>query len=62
MLYPLTDSQQHFVSGLKMQNTDDRAVRIIEDAFRVRNAWAPSGVENRDDAAGRMCDTIDEIA
>ena len=37
---PLTSAQQAFLDGLKLSNTDDRAIRIIVAAFNTRNAMS----------------------
>lgn len=36
--FPLTSAQQSFVDGLRMANTDNRAVEIVETALLLHNA------------------------
>ena len=35
---PFTSAQEAFLAQMRMNNTDERAMRVIEAAFRVRNA------------------------
>ncbi|HEY7824536.1 MAG TPA: hypothetical protein VIG24_16965 [Acidimicrobiia bacterium] len=59
---PLTDAQENFLAGLRLQNIDHRALVIVEAACRYRNAQSPSGVMNRDEAQDDLFRPIDKVS
>lgn len=59
---PLTPAQQSFLDGLRLQNIDHRALVIVEAACRYRNAQAPSGTMNRDEAQDDLFTPIDRVS
>lgn len=58
----LTASQQAFVDGLKIQNTDHRALQIVIAAMHVRNAAAPRALPRVDDATDVLVAVVDRNA
>lgn len=62
MKQPLTTAQSSLLDALRLTNTDNRALEIVEAAMRFRNAIAPSGVLNRNDAQQELVAAIDKAS
>ncbi len=62
MLPVLTEAQEKLLSDLRLTNTDARALRVIEQAFRVRNAFAPRGVGDLNTNLHELSRVVDEVA
>ena len=62
MKQPLTDAQKSFLDTLRLTNTDNRALNIVEPAMRYRNTLAPSGTVNRAEAADDLFRLIDKVS
>lgn len=60
MLPVLTEAQEKLLSDLRLTNTDARALRVIEQAFCVRNAFAPRGDLNIN--LHELSRVVDEVA
>ena len=62
MLPVLTEAQEKLLSDLRLTNTDARALRVIEQAFRVRNAFVPRGVGDLNTNLHELSRVVDEVA
>lgn len=62
MVTTLTPAQQSFVDGLKLQNTDHRAVQIVVAAMHVRNASSFNGFGGKVEATDVLNEVIDKAA
>lgn len=62
MVTVLTDAQQKFVDGLKMQNTDHRAIQIVVAAMHVRNASSFRGFGGTVEATDVLKEVVDKVA
>jgi len=62
MAYPLTPNQQSFIDHLKQQMTDNRAVKLVEESFQVRNANSQSGFQTVTEAVESLTEVVDEVA
>lgn len=54
---PFTEAQHEFLKQMRLSNTDDRAMQIIEAAFLHRNNDALSS-----EAGVNFADSIDKVA
>lgn len=62
MAYPLTSTQQRVLDDLKLTNTDNRALRIVEAAFHARNANSPSAMRPLPVVLQELNEVVDEVA
>ena len=62
MTQPFTAAQDALLASLRMSNTDNRAIQIIEAAFAVRNSWSPRSVTALNDARDKLVAVVDEVA
>lgn len=62
MIPPFTEAQEALLAALRMSNTDHRAMQMVEAAFAVRNAYAPRGVGNVNEALQELARVTDEVA
>jgi len=58
---PLTSAQDTFMKQMRFHNVDERAIRILEQAFIFRNTASPSGVLDAQEATAELFDLIDEV-
>lgn len=61
-MQPNTEAQDALLADLRLANTDHRALQVIELAFKVRNAFAPRGVTNLNDALAELSRGVDKVA
>lgn len=62
-MQPLTTNQSRIVQQLSQDDTTPAfCVEIIEAAMRYRNACAPSGLANKQDAQQALFAAIDKVA
>lgn len=57
----LTSSQQSFVDGLRVANTDNRAIKIVEAALLLSNASAAQSIHSLVNARQHFNDAVKEV-
>lgn len=62
MIPLLTDAQEALLKTLRLANTDNRAIQVIEAAFAVRNAAAPHSLFNLTESVQELSRVVDEVA
>lgn len=56
-----TSAQERLLKDLRLANTDNRALRIVEAAIDVRNAKHQRAVVHQPDAERALCELVDGV-